>query len=76
MWPGCTTSKVPWHMMTLRLRGRGPMAATSSSIVLILCLYFASITALFLQRSGDSISNQVLVALAIESGSHSGASRQ
>src|SRR5215831_13993507 len=31
-------SNVPWHMMTLRWRGRGPMAAAISAAVLILWL--------------------------------------
>ena len=28
-------SNMPWHMITVRARGRGPMAAASSSSVLI-----------------------------------------
>src|SRR5258708_5320440 len=42
IWPGCTTSKAPWHMITRRLRGRGPMRALSSSAVLIFRRYLAS----------------------------------
>ena len=30
-------SNIPWHMITVLARGRGPMAVASSSSVLIFC---------------------------------------
>src|SRR5438132_13906624 len=37
-------SKVPWHMMAVRFRGRGPRRAASSSRVLILWVNFSYMT--------------------------------
>src|SRR6266567_7140988 len=37
-WPGCTTSKTPWHMMTFSCRGIRPIRSRISCGVLILCL--------------------------------------
>src|SRR5690242_17522901 len=39
MWPGCTRSNTPWHMMTFLSRGRAPTAAHSSSTLLTLRRY-------------------------------------
>jgi hypothetical protein len=38
--PGWTMSNVPWHMMTLFLRGRGPIASRSPARSLILWPYW------------------------------------
>src|ERR1700681_4469285 len=38
MWPGCTTSKTPWHIITFFPRGRGPTMVISSPTVLTLWL--------------------------------------
>ena len=63
-------------MMTLRALGRSPRISLSSSTVLILCWYFSVSDDSMLDYPRPMNSNHVLVAVAIDRGSHSGASFQ